>query len=313
MISPPRPLRPVVAILFLAALVQACGGDQKAQTNDLKPPILTLSQLKNMGYDGFDGINGPIVLIQGVWEGEPYEKGAAARPRLSFAGDFRLEGDLDGDGVTESAVLLNLATGGSGQLLYLCVASIRDGHPVNLATALVGDRVQIRGGKVIDNNIILDVVEPGPGDGACCPGQLASYGWTYGAEGTLTRSILSDSAGRLSLALLENQEWVLRYWDREEPAPAKPVVFVSYSGGRLVGSAGCNRFFASIAEGRSAGDVTVGPAGSTQMACPEEEMKVETRFLAQLARVTKFGFMLGRLALTYQSDGGVGTMQFDRR
>ena len=303
----------LAAIVLLAALLQSCDSADKRQSDGSAAAPTSISQLMNMAYDGFDVSEGPIVLSDGIWEGEPYEEGAAVRPRITFAGDFRLDGDLDGDGMQESAVLLNLSSGGSGQLLHLCIVGIEKGRPVNLATALIGDRVQIRNAKIIDNHIMLDIVEAGPDDPACCPGQLSTYGWTYTADGTLQRSTLNETPGRMTLGMLEGQEWVLRFWDHGETAPMKPVVILSYAEGRFTGSGGCNRFFASVSERISAGDIALGPIGSTQMACPEEEMRVEGRFLANLGGVTKFGFMLGRLALTYQSEGEVKSMLFERR
>lgn len=57
-----------------------------------------------------------------------------------------------------------------------------------------------------------------------------------------------------------------------------------------------------------------GPTAGTRMACPEAPSAVEARFLVQLGAVRRFAFMLGRLALSYQSaDGGAGTMLFASR
>ena len=62
-----------------------------------------------------------------------------------------------------------------------------------------------------------------------------------------------------------------------------------------------------------AGDVTVGLSGTTRMACPEAQMAVEDRFLKHLAGIKKFGFMIGQLALSYETDGGWGVLLFDAR
>ena len=61
------------------------------------------------------------------------------------------------------------------------------------------------------------------------------------------------------------------------------------------------------------GNVSVGPVGSTRMACAEPTTAVESRFLKQLAGVHKFGFMTLRLALTYEIEGTYGTMFFEGR
>ena len=60
------------------------------------------------------------------------------------------------------------------------------------------------------------------------------------------------------------------------------------------------------------GEVKVGPLAGTRMACPEPQSSVEARFLEQLGGARTFGFMLGRLAISYtRGDGSSGTMLFD--
>jgi hypothetical protein len=49
------------------------------------------------------------------------------------------------------------------------------------------------------------------------------------------------------------------------------------------------------------------------MACPASTMAVEDRFLAPLAGVRRLGFLLGELALTYETDGRVGVMLLEGR
>jgi heat shock protein HslJ len=118
----------------------------------------------------------------------------------------------------------------------------------------------------------------------------------------------------LSLDTLAGTEWVLRAWDLEEPAPAEPEVTLAYQDGRVEGASGCNRYTAAAKAGATPGDLTVGPAAGTRMACPEPQSAVETRFLKQLGGAKKFGFLLGRLALSYEKDGGAfGTMLFEGR
>ena len=50
------------------------------------------------------------------------------------------------------------------------------------------------------------------------------------------------------------------------------------------------------------------------MACPEPQSAVEARFLTQLGGAKQFGFLLGQLAVSYQTEGGVwDTMLFEGR
>ena len=112
---------------------------------------------------------------------------------------------------------------------------------------------------------------------------------------------------------LAGTEWVLREWDLGEPA-AEPEVTLVYGDGRLSGGSGCNRYFTQAREGDSPGDLELGPGAGTRMACPDLESSVEARYLQQLGATHRFGFLLGRLALSYEKDGGTsGTMLFDGR
>lgn len=116
-----------------------------------------------------------------------------------------------------------------------------------------------------------------------------------------------------ALATVAGTEWVLREWGKEEPAPAKPEVTLLFTEGRFTGHSGCNRYFAAVKEGPEAGQITVGPVGGTRMACPEPEVAVETRFLAQLGRVKRFGFSGVRLLLSYEQEGSWNSMAFEKR
>jgi heat shock protein HslJ len=120
--------------------------------------------------------------------------------------------------------------------------------------------------------------------------------------------------GRLSLDTLAGTEWVLTWWAWDEAAPATPEVTLKLDGTRLVGSAGCNNFFAQVTPGDSPGDITIGPAGSTRKMCPEAEMAVEQRFLERLAGVTQIRFVAGELALPFaKQDATHGVMLFESR
>jgi heat shock protein HslJ len=78
-------------------------------------------------------------------------------------------------------------------------------------------------------------------------------------------------------------------------------VTLTFHEGRIAGTAGCNRYFASYSvKGDS---LKLGPAGATKMMCPEPQMTVEDAFLAALARVRTYRVADGRLVLT-PAEGG---------
>jgi heat shock protein HslJ len=116
-----------------------------------------------------------------------------------------------------------------------------------------------------------------------------------------------DLVTLVTLDALEGTTWVLRAWDVAEPASAQPVVTLSYAAGRFLGNSGCNRYTAGVTPGSTPGELLVGLAAGTRMACPEPESAVETRFLQHLQAAQRFGIRSGQLAISAPGAGGPGT------
>ena len=271
----------------------------------------TLLELKRGVYGGIEGLPSSVTLVNGRWEGAPYVEGAVARPALQFVRDFRLVGDLDQDGDEDAAVLVGLTTGGSGELVYLAVVLREDSTMRHAASALLGDRVQVRAARIEGNRIAMSLVQAGKSDAMCCPGDLVDRAWTY-ENGALQEVPTTTPPGRLSLATLDGTEWVLRWWSSyEDVEPGTPEVTVRFEGGRISGSTGCNRYFARVTEGKQPGDVSITPLGGTRMSCQDPAFSTEAHFTPQIAGLKKFGFVATQLALTYEKDGYVEVMLFD--
>jgi putative lipoprotein len=311
-----------VAVLAVAGLLAAlgCGGGtddasapaderQGASATESGPP--SADELAAATYQGLDGIDGPVTLVEGRWEGEPYVEGAAARPAAMLLDLPALSLDLDSDGAAEAVAFLASSTGGSGARLHLAVVGRGQGGLVNTATAQVGDRVQIRAARVEGDQVVLDVVQAGEGDAMCCPGDLATRTWRL--EGGRLAEVRTEFSGRLGTEVMAGPEWVLEAWAPGEPAPEDPEVTLVITDGVLAGSSGCNRYTTKVTTGDGPGEITLGPVAGTRMMCPPEQMEVEDRFLAAFANVTRFGFWNGRLALTATSDQGVTTLLFAAR
>jgi heat shock protein HslJ len=264
-------------------------------------------QLANLTYTGI--FEQPITLRNGRWEGQPFVAGGASRPAVGLVEDFILTGDVDGDGTDEAVVLLWESSGGSGTFDYIAVVGTRNGVPYNLGSALIGERVQVRTGRIIGNRIELDVVEAGPDDSACCPGQKATRSWSVDATGVHVNA--TKIKGRQSLADLDDTTWVLNRFNGEPPLAAQPEITLAFDGGRISGSSGCNRYFAGVQEtGELPGDLKVSAIGGTRMACPEKIMALEHRYLEALENVTRYSFVAGKLALTWRKDDKLGTLLF---
>jgi heat shock protein HslJ len=299
---------------FVLGTGQARAEDRSASAQPAPAPgVPGLEELKNATYAGLEDLPGPVTLKDGRWEGEPFEPGGAARPIVSLAPGFRVTGDLDGDGADEAVVVLAQSLGGSGTFNYVAVVKRTAAGVRNLATTALGDRVDVRSARVEAGKLLVSVVRAGEGDAMCCPGELADLAWTLSA-GRLEPAENARVVGRLSLETLAGAEWVLRSWNLDEPAPPEPEVTLAYGEGRFTGTSGCNRYTATAKAGDQPGDLTVGPSAGTRMACPDLPSAVEARFLKQLAGATKFGFLLGQLAVTYTKEGGsIGLMLFEGR
>lgn len=265
--------------------------------------------LANASYQGIE--DNPVQLENGRWEGKPYVEGGASRPSVGLVEDFSLQGDLDGDGDPETAVVLWQSTGGSGTFQYVAVMKNRNGKLLNVATAPVGDRVQVRAGAILDGVIHLDVVQQGEGDAACCPSQLARRSWLL--DGSQLHEQEPHIEGVLSLEMLEGTEWILTRLKQDHHTPEGIEVTVAFSGGRITGHSGCNRFSASIEDGDAPGQIRIGPAMGTRMACPGEQMEFESEFLALLSLVDSFGFMAGNLLLTGSTDSYTFRLKFKEK
>lgn len=300
----------------------------------LAADTLELGALKGAAYSGIDGQRRPVRLVQGKWVGRPVSPDSKVAPTVELAFDFAARGDLNADGRDEAVVVLRHEGGGSGSFVYLAVVADRKGRAVNVATQLLGDRVQVRDVRIAAGRLEADLVEPGPGDAACCPSRTVSRAWSLEA-GRLRAQPPAPSAaapGRLGLADLAG-EWELVQWRAGEPAGApvapgstpapgtpgapasQPRPTLAWQDGRLAGFAGCNRFTAFVSEGSLPGDIKIDQPATTRMACEEGAMAQERRFVELLGKVTRYAFFPGGLMLSYDAGaaGASGAMGFRRR
>ena len=286
-----------LAGVFLNVSSQVCLADENAPTAE---------ELANATYTGTE--EGPVTLVDGRWEGEPCAEGGSSRPTVGLVEDFSLAGDLDGDGREEAVVTLWQSSGGSGTFNYVAVVGRKNGEITNLGTAAMGDRVQLRSGRIDGGVIVFDVVQQGAGDAACCPTQLATRSWSLAddqlkeGEATIT--------GELSLATLAGSEWVLTHFNRNEPIQEGAEVTIAFADDKVSGKSACNRYSAGVEQGESPGELKIGLAMGTRMACSGELMDVEYKYLDALSRVTGFSFLAGKLVLNWEKDGNWSAMGF---
>jgi hypothetical protein len=138
--------------------------------------VLTTAVLANATYLMEDSAEGQITLVNGEYE-EEIVPGSASKLRVNLIDEGIAYGDLNGDGVEDAAVLLASNSGGSGVFIYLASVLDEDGQPVNTASTVLGDRVQINSMTIEDGVITVEMVTQGPDDPMCCPTQetIAKY------------------------------------------------------------------------------------------------------------------------------------------
>ena len=301
---------PIVAPLgasLLALAIAGCGDG--APKERLKPPgpppTPTLEQVRAATVSGvFDQA---ITFVDGRYEGQPAEPGAASRRTALLWEPTFHTADLDGEMGSEALAMLSSNAGGSGEFVYLAVFGMRDGAFANLATVPVGDRVKLQSLWLERGKVIMDVIEAGPNDAACCPTQVARK--TYGYDGGTFKQVSSEVRGMLAISMLSANEWTLVEIDGQPVPKGVDPPLVHFEAQKLRGFAGCNRFTASVTESKP-GEIDIGTAAAERKACPPPQMELEQKFLTQLDAVNRYTYLAGQLALSWQDGDRFGTLLF---
>lgn len=117
----------------------------------------------------------------------------------------------------------------------------------------------------------------------------------------------------VTLDELGGREWILRWWDREEPALLTDEVTLSYVDGQFVGSNGCNNYFCGVEAGTAPGEISVSIGGATKKFCPDPAGEIEMRYARLLQAVDHMAIKGGELVLSYGFEGKEGAMIFKAR
>lgn len=292
--------------VYWLLLLLAFGCDRPA-TPAPEPP--TLDEAADASYSGLPIVDETITLTNGVWSSVPAPGGHSTTSAILHR-DMYLAGDVNRDGRPDAVAFLSVYGGGTGDLLSIALLE-RDGETVrNIGTLPVGDRVQVRAVSLADGFVTLDVIQAGPQDAMCCPGELATRTWAWKDGRWMARP--SVVTGRWSTEVLGGATWILAAWDRDESKQDSVTVSLRYESGRISGSAGCNRYFAAVSHGSVPGEISIGQAGATKMMCPPDQMAVEDRFLAILPRIRSMSFVDGRLAMVYDDGQRLRSLRFVR-
>jgi hypothetical protein len=151
--------------LLLLALTLAPAACKKAAST---PPALTVEALRNAEYRSELAQGGVARLTDGQYEQE-IVPGSASKITILMMPDKVAFGDLNGDGVDDAAVILASSGGGSGTFISLEAVINEAGTPKDVASASLGDRVQINSVVIAGGKVTVDMITHGPDDPLCCP------------------------------------------------------------------------------------------------------------------------------------------------
>ncbi|WP_456380969.1 META domain-containing protein [Thiolapillus sp.] len=236
------------------------------------------------------------------------ESSAPDRQSRGLIDGFELLGDLDGDGKEEIVLAFWDASGGSGVFNYLVILDLAN-DKISSHSIFVGDRVQILGGEIEGNKIVVNLVEHADTDPACCPAQKAIRTWAYEKDGNF-REMPAKLTGRLSVEDVGGTEWILTMLNGEA-VPEDLQISLTYEDGQIKGNAGCNSYFSDMKDREDAGgSVKLGPVGSTRKACPDEVMHLEGSYLQSLGNTTSFSLVGRQLVLSWNSADQSGALIF---
>ncbi len=99
--------------------------------------------------------------------------GAASKTVVQLYGE-PVQGDLDGDGMPDAALLLVQTTGGSGTFYYLAAALNRDGGFVGTRAVFLGDRIEPLQLAIRYGVVIIDYADRRPQEAMASPPSLAA-------------------------------------------------------------------------------------------------------------------------------------------
>jgi len=170
----------LIALLLTAALPAiALAAPHLAVVAQDEPTsdVLSSEALANMTYISELTPSGEVTLVDGQFEDvdNRYVAVLASEPRAF--------GQINGQDA--AAVLLGENSGGSGIFTSLALVLDQGGEPVNVASTLLGDRVDVYALTIDLDRIIVELVRQGPNDPMCCPTEVAQIIYVLGDNNQL--------------------------------------------------------------------------------------------------------------------------------
>jgi hypothetical protein len=156
-----------LAVVSLRVLVVGAAPDNLVQAGAEKVPSLTWDALANAEYTFDLGEARTVKLVDGKYE-EKNGPGATDIFTAEMSPVYAL-GDLNGDGAADGVAVISYNTGGTGVFFDLEAVLNENGKAVPVTSAPLRDRMILRTLDIASAKIMLDMVQAGPSEPACCP------------------------------------------------------------------------------------------------------------------------------------------------
>jgi hypothetical protein len=156
-----------LVVVSLGVHVVGASAGTLVQSGPEKVPSLTWDALANAEYIFDLGEARTVKLVDGKYE-ENTGPGATEVFTAEMSPVYAL-GDLNGDGVADGVAIISYNTGGTGVFFDLEAVLNENGRAVPVAGAPLRDRMILRTLGIASGKIMLDMVQAGPSEPACCP------------------------------------------------------------------------------------------------------------------------------------------------
>ena len=136
--------------------------------DDAPADITTGALAETLGNLSYNGLF-PDQEIRLTDSSAYYEDGGSGSPFVRLVDHLIVRGDLNGDGVEDAVALLVDYSSGSGDFVYLAPVINVETEPTPLNALMIGDRSPVKSLTIEGDQVIVELIVPGPGDPACCP------------------------------------------------------------------------------------------------------------------------------------------------
>jgi len=157
---------------------------------------------KNLAYLSEFTQKGTAPLVNGEYS-ESVAPGSATKTVIKL--HDRMVFGYTANGQPFAAVILVSDPGGSGTFYHLAYVTLEGGKPQHVASAFLGDRVQIQSLAVEDGEIVVEMIAHGDDDPMCCPTQYTVARYALQGDELVQTSV--EAEGKTSGLLGVVWEW----------------------------------------------------------------------------------------------------------